>query len=70
MIEFKLTLEEANLIIAGLQELPARASMQLILKLQAEGQKQFEEQNKPKLDAAEMNGEVTTAYVGSTVLKT
>ncbi len=52
MIEYKLTIEEANLIIAGLQELPARLSMQLILKLQSEGQKQFEQQNKAEIEVA------------------
>lgn len=46
MIQLKLTVEEVNLILAGLQELPAKMSMQLILKLQSEGQKQFEEQLK------------------------
>lgn len=46
-IIFKVTVEESNIILAGLQELPAKVSMPLILKLQAEGQKQFEEQNKP-----------------------
>lgn len=46
MIHFELTIEEANLIISGLQELPAKISMPLILKLQTEGQKQFEEQQK------------------------
>lgn len=45
-IVYKLSVEEANLIIAGLQELPAKVSMQLIIKLQNEGQRQFEEQNK------------------------
>lgn len=49
MIELKLTVEEANLILQGLQELPAKVSMQLIIKLQSEGQRQFEEQNKPDL---------------------
>ena len=50
MIEFKLTVEEANLILSALQELPAKTSMQLILKIQNEGQKQFEEQEKMKVD--------------------
>lgn len=48
IMEFKLTIEELNLILAGLSELPAKMSMPLILKLQAEGQRQFEEQNNPE----------------------
>lgn len=46
MIKLELTVEEINLILTGLQELPAKQSLQLILKVQSEGQKQFEEQNK------------------------
>jgi hypothetical protein len=49
MIEYKLTVEKVNLIIKGLRELPAKESMSLILELQTEGQRQFEEQNKPKM---------------------
>jgi len=49
MIKFELTTEEVNLILTGLQELPAKVSMQLIIKLHHEGQKQFEEQNKQEL---------------------
>lgn len=49
MIELKLTVEEINLVLAGLQELPARVSMQLILKLQSEGQKQFEKQQEKEV---------------------
>ncbi|MFZ4545869.1 MAG: hypothetical protein ACOYN4_00460 [Bacteroidales bacterium] len=48
MIKLELTVEEINLVLAGLQELPAKTSMQLIIKLQTEGQKQFEEQQKLK----------------------
>ena len=46
MIELSLTVEKVNLILKGLLKLPAEESMQLILELQAEGQRQFEEQNK------------------------
>ena len=46
MIKLELTVEETNLILAGLQELPAKVSLQLILKLQTEGRRQLEEQNK------------------------
>lgn len=49
-IVFELTVEESNLVIAGLQELPAKISMPLIIKLQAEGQKQFEEQRKMEVN--------------------
>lgn len=50
MITLNLTVEEVNLILAGLHELPAKVSINLIMKLQAEGQKQFEaQQNKPDL---------------------
>ena len=43
MIELKLTVDEVNLILVGLNELPAKQSLMLILKIQREGQKQFEE---------------------------
>lgn len=46
MIELKLTVDEVNLILNGLEELPAKKSMLLILKIKLEGQKQFDEQNK------------------------
>ena len=46
MIELKLTVDEINLVLRGLNELPAKESLLLILKLQNEGQKQFDEQNK------------------------
>jgi hypothetical protein len=51
MIKLELTIEEVNLILVGLQELPAKLSLQLILKLQNEGQKQFDEQNKQKVES-------------------
>lgn len=46
ILELKISVQELNTILLGLQELPAKISMPLILKLQAEGQKQFEEQTK------------------------
>lgn len=52
MIKLELTIEEVNLILMGLQELPAKISMQLLLKLQSEGQKQFDQQNKDKMKVA------------------
>jgi len=49
MIKYELTPEKVNLILKGLLKLPAEESMQLILELQTEGQRQFEEQNKLKV---------------------
>lgn len=46
MIELEFTIEEVNLILHGLQELPAKYSFQLLLKIQAEAQKQIDEQQK------------------------
>lgn len=43
MITFELTVDEVNLILSALQELPAKLSMQLIIKLKEEGQKQITE---------------------------
>lgn len=44
MIVLKFSVEEVNLILSGLLELPARASMELILRLEKEAQKQVEEE--------------------------
>jgi len=52
MIKLELTVEEINIVLKGLQELPAKESFGLIIKLQLEGQKQFEEQNKAELTKA------------------
>jgi len=46
MIKIEFTLEEINLVIASLTELPYKVSAPLIAKLKTEGDKQFEEQNK------------------------
>ena len=43
MIELKLTKEEFNLVIAGLMELPAKISMQFVLKLDKEVKEQLNE---------------------------
>lgn len=45
MIELKLTVEEVNLILKGLQELPAKFSLDLIIKIKNEGDIQFEAKN-------------------------
>lgn len=42
MITLQFTVDEVNLILNALQELPAKVSMQLMIKVQSEGQKQFE----------------------------
>jgi hypothetical protein len=43
MIKFEFTVDEVNLILSALQELPAKLSMQLIIKLKEDGQKQITE---------------------------
>jgi len=42
-LKFYLTVEEANVILAGLGELPAKLSMGLISKIKAQAEKQQEE---------------------------
>lgn len=44
MIEYKLTVEEVDLILTGLLELPAKDSMALILRLDNEAKEQLEKQ--------------------------
>jgi hypothetical protein len=48
MIKLELTVEEVNLILGALQELPYKVSSELIIKIKSEGDKQFEELNKKK----------------------
>jgi hypothetical protein len=48
MIKLELKIEEVNLILAALQELPYKVSAELIVKIKTEGDKQFNEQNKIK----------------------
>lgn len=48
MIELKLTIEEVNMILAALQELPYKTSAVLIAKIKTEGDKQYDEQIKNK----------------------
>lgn len=43
MIKLELTIEEVNLILAALQELPYRISNDLIIKIKTEGDRQFKE---------------------------
>lgn len=42
MIKLELKIEEVNLILAALQELPFKISAELIAKIKTEGDKQFE----------------------------
>lgn len=48
-LTFTVTVDEGNLILTALQELPAKVSMGLILKLDMEGKKQIEAQQKAAL---------------------
>jgi len=44
--EFKFSTEETNLIMQGLGKLPSEVSMDIIIKIQEEGQRQIQEQQK------------------------
>ena len=44
-MKFELSLEEVNLVLAGLSELPAKQSLSLILKLQEEASAQIKAKN-------------------------
>ena len=46
MVEFKLSIEEINLVLKGLLELPAKDSMKLILKVEQEARKKLNELDK------------------------
>jgi len=46
MIELKLTLEEINLLLEGLSEMPFKKSYQLIAKIQKQATPQAEKDNK------------------------
>ena len=48
MIKLEFTIEEVNLILKGLQELPFKISAELIAKVKTEGDKQFNEQSQVK----------------------
>lgn len=50
-LTFEVTLEEANVLLAALGELPAKASMALITKLQQQAQGQMQ-QNAPESEDA------------------
>jgi hypothetical protein len=42
-LTFKITIEEANLVLAGLQELPAKVSNPLTVKIQQQASEQLPE---------------------------
>ena len=47
-LTFKITIEEANLILAGLQELPAKVSNPLTMKIQQQAREQLPETETPE----------------------
>jgi hypothetical protein len=49
-LTFKITIEEANLILAGLQELPAKASNPLTAKIQQQAREQLAEPDTPETE--------------------
>lgn len=46
-MQFEVTLDEANLIVTALAELPFKVSQALIQKLQAQGKAQLEQPKEP-----------------------
>lgn len=46
MITLELTVNEVNVILSALSELPYKVTAELIAKIKTEGDKQFEEQQK------------------------
>jgi hypothetical protein len=49
-LTFKITIEEANLILAGLQELPAKVSNPLTIKIQHQAREQLPEPETSETD--------------------
>ena len=47
-MNLELTIEEANLVLAGLLELPAKMSMQLIQKIHKQAQEQQADDEEPQ----------------------
>jgi hypothetical protein len=47
-LTFKITVEEANLVLAGLQELPAKVSNPLTVKIQQQAREQLSEKETPE----------------------
>ena len=52
-MNLELTLEEANLVLAGLLELPAKVSMQLIQKIHQQAREQHAEVEEPEEETPE-----------------
>ena len=50
MINLELTIDEVNLVLAGLGELPAKTSIELIHKIQAQGTSQLKMKDEGKGD--------------------
>ena len=48
IIELKLTVEEVNVLLTGLLELPAKTSIKLIAKIENDARSQIDEANKVK----------------------
>ena len=53
-LKFELTLEETNLLLEGLGELPARVSMQLIEEIKTDAQSQLKKPETPQGSEVEM----------------
>ena len=47
-LTLKITIEEANLVLAGLQELPAKVSNPLTMKIQQQAREQLPEPETPE----------------------
>ena len=52
LLKFELTADEANLVLAGLSELPAKVSLALINKIQQQAQVQIQPVAAPATEAA------------------
>lgn len=52
LLKFELTADEANLVLAGLSELPAKVSLALINKIQQQAQVQIQPVAAPAMEAA------------------
>lgn len=52
LFKFELTADEANVVLAGLSELPAKVSLALINKIQQQGQAQIQPVAAPATEVA------------------
>ena len=55
MINIQLTVEETNVILTALLDLPAKQSMKLIQSIQAQAQEQLATQNAPEPEPTPIN---------------